>query len=48
MLDKLESIEKRYQELEQLLVQPDVATDPAQLQSLAQEQASLEDSLKIS
>jgi peptide chain release factor 1 len=43
MLDKLESIEKRYQELEQLLVQPDVATDPAQLQSLAQEQASLED-----
>jgi len=43
MFDKLESIEKRYQELEQLLVQPDIATNPTQLQTLAQEQASLED-----
>lgn len=43
MLDRLESIKKRYEELSQLMVQPEVSTDPARLQSLAQEQASLED-----
>ena len=43
MLDRLESIKKRYEELSQLMVQPEVSTDPARLQSLAQEQASLKD-----
>ena len=43
MLDRLESIEKRYEELSQLIAQPEISTDRARLQSLAQEQASLED-----
>lgn len=43
MLDRLQSIEKRYEELSQLIAQPEVSTDRARLQSLAQEQASLED-----
>ena len=43
MLDRLESIEKRYEELSRLIAQPEVSTDPARLQPLAKEQASLED-----
>ncbi len=43
MLDKLELIEKRYQELGELIAQPEVSSNPARLQSLAQEQASLEE-----
>ena len=43
MLDRLESIEKRYEELSQLIAQPEISTDRARLQSLAQERASLED-----
>lgn len=43
MLDRLESIEKRYEELSQLIAQPEVSTDRARLQPLAQEQAGLED-----
>jgi len=43
MWDRLESIERRYEELNELIAQPEVASNPARLQSLAQEQASLED-----
>jgi peptide chain release factor 1 len=43
MLDRLESIEKRYEALNELIAQPEVSSSPARLQSLAQEQASLED-----
>ncbi len=43
MINRLESIEKRYEELGSLLAQPEVSSDLARLQSLAQEQASLED-----
>ena len=43
MLDRLESIEKRYEELSQLIAEPELSSDPARLQSLAQEQAGLED-----
>jgi len=42
MLDRLQSIEKRYEELNNLINQPEVATDIKQLQALSQEQASLE------
>ena len=42
MMEQLEKIEKRYEELTEKMAQPDVATDLAQLQSLAQERASLE------
>lgn len=43
MWDRLESIEKRYEELNELIAQPEAVSNPARLQSLAQEQASLED-----
>jgi len=42
LLDQLERIEKRYQELERQIATPEVASDPKQLQRLAQERASIE------
>jgi len=42
MLDKLEQIDKRYQELEAQIAMPEIASDPKQLQKLAQERASIE------
>jgi len=42
MWDKLEGIEKRYEELAQEMAQPEVAADFQQLQALAKEHASLE------
>jgi peptide chain release factor 1 len=41
----LELIEKRYEELKQLIAQPELSTNQARLQALAQEQASLEDNV---
>ncbi len=43
MLDRLARIEKRYQELDQQMATPEIASDLKQLQALAQERASLED-----
>ncbi len=43
MLEKLGTIEKRYEELNQLLAQPEVAADLERLQSLAKEQAAIAD-----
>ena len=43
MLDRLERIEKRYQELDEQMAAPEVASDLKQLQALAQERASIED-----
>ena len=43
MLERLESIEKRYAELNELMGQPEVAADFDSLQVLAKEQASIED-----
>jgi len=43
MLDKLERIEKRYQELDQQIAMPEVISDLKQLQTLLQERASIED-----
>jgi len=43
MLDQLERIEKRYQELDERMATPEVASDLKQLQVLAQERASIED-----
>ncbi len=42
MLDQLERIEKRYQELNRQMAMPEVASDLKQLLTLAQERASLE------
>jgi len=43
MFEKLELIQKRYDELSQLLAQPEIATDHKQLQELSKEKAALED-----
>ncbi len=43
MLEKLESIAKRHQELDDLMSQPEVALDYERLQALARERASIED-----
>lgn len=43
MFEKLELIQKRYDELSQLLARADVATNPKQLQELSKEKAELED-----
>ena len=42
MIEQLENIEKRYQEIDRKMAQPEVATDLNQLQALAQERASIE------
>src|SRR4030043_335698 len=42
MFNRLESIQKRYEELNQLIAQPELSSNLARLQPLAQEQASLE------
>jgi len=42
MWDKLEQIEERYEELTKQIALPEVASDPKQLQKLAQERASVE------
>jgi len=43
MFEKLELIQKRYDELSKLLARADVATDPKRLQELNKEKADLED-----
>ena len=42
MLKRLGKIEKRFNELENQIAQPELASNPKQLQSLAQERAGLE------
>jgi peptide chain release factor 1 len=46
MIEQLEKIEKRYRELEEKMARPEVATDLSQLQTLAQERATIEDTVK--
>ena len=43
MWDKLDKIEKRYQELEEQMATPEIASDRKQLEKLARERASIED-----
>jgi peptide chain release factor 1 len=43
MWDRLEQIEKHYQELDRQIARPEVNTDPDKLQALAQEKAGIED-----
>jgi peptide chain release factor 1 len=43
MFEKLELIQKRYDELSQLLAQVEIATDPRRLQEISKERAALED-----
>lgn len=48
MLDKLGSIEERYQDLENLLSDPEVSVDHTRVQTLAKEQASLRNIVELS
>jgi len=43
MQEKLELLEKRYEELNQLMAQPEVAAEFERLESLAREQAGISD-----
>jgi len=43
MLERLESIEKRYEELNELMARPELSLDFERLQNLARERATLED-----
>jgi len=43
MLDKLELIQKHYEELTRLIAQPEIATETRQVQELSRERANLED-----
>ena len=47
VLEKLAQMERRYQEIEELLGSPAVATDPARLTELAKEHSSLESTVSI-
>ena len=47
MIEQLEKIARRYQEIDQQMAQPEMATDLKQLQALAQERASLENLVTI-
>jgi peptide chain release factor 1 len=47
MFEKLELIQKRYDEVSKLLARADVATDPKRLQELSKEKADLEDIVGI-
>jgi peptide chain release factor 1 len=43
MFEQLDKIEKRYQEIDQKLAQPEIATDIKQIQTLSQERAKYDD-----
>lgn len=43
MWDRLDQLEKRYQELDRQMARPEIATDPDKLQALAREKAEIED-----
>ncbi len=42
MWNRLEQIDKRFQELEEQIATPEIASDPKRLQKLAQERAGIE------
>jgi peptide chain release factor 1 len=46
MIGQLEKIEKRYQEIDEQLAQPEVTTDLNQVQALARERANIENTVK--
>ena len=48
IFDKLEPVVRRHQEIEELMAQPDVATDFTRIQELAKERASLEELVGLS
>ena len=47
VLDKVAAIERRYEELNNLMADPAVATDPARLAELAREQSEMEEIVSV-
>lgn len=47
MLDKVAAIDRRYEELNQLMADPAVATDPVRLSELAREQAEIQEIVAV-
>ena len=47
MFDRLELIQKRHEELSQLIAQPEIASDPKRLQELTKERANLENVVSL-
>ncbi|MCX7707827.1 MAG: peptide chain release factor 1 [Anaerolineae bacterium] len=47
MLDKVAAIDRRYEELNQLMADPAVATDPVRLSELAREQAEIQEIVSV-
>ncbi len=47
MIEQLDKMEQRYREIDEKMARPEVATDIAQLQELAQERAGLEDAVQL-
>ena len=45
MFDRLEAIERRYEELNNMIALPELSTNPSRLQALAQEQAALDEAV---
>ena len=47
MIEQLEKMEQRYREIDEKMARPEVATDIALLQELAQERAGLQDAVSL-
>ncbi len=47
LVEKLQPVENRYEELNRLMADPDVATNPQRLQELAKEQSSIEELVSL-
>ena len=47
MLDRLDRVEKRYQKINREMANPEISSDVAQLQKLAQEQSGIEELVKL-
>ena len=47
LLDKVAAIERRYEELNALMAEPEVATDPGRVADLAREQSGIEETVTV-
>jgi peptide chain release factor 1 len=47
LLEKLDALEKRYEELNELMVRPEVASDPALMQRYGREHATLSEIVQL-
>ena len=47
MFEQLETVEKRYEEISELMAQPEVATDPVKIRDLSTEQSGIEELVNV-